>query len=142
MLGIFYYAKQRVFSYRFNAWYKTVLQQLFSDHCNLEQKCKKSFHLYLNEHILGALTIEFLLIKRYSLCQKLVKFVWAYLNILIYLGQLSRISSHLLKWYCECWFFKTYLLFVVISHLRKVDALSLSIIISKPLIFRYLDMTS
>ena len=64
MLGIFYYAKQRVFSYRFNAWYKTVLQQLFSDHCNLEQKCKKSFHLYLNEHILGALTIEFLLIRK------------------------------------------------------------------------------
>ena len=61
MLGIFYYAKQRVFSYRFNVWYKTVLQQLFSDHCNLEQKCKKSFHLYLNEHILCALTIEFLL---------------------------------------------------------------------------------
>ena len=61
MLGIFYYAKQRVFSYRFNVWYKTVLQQLFSDHCNLEQKCKKSFHLYLNEHTLCALTIEFLL---------------------------------------------------------------------------------
>ena len=55
MLGIFYYAKQRVFSYRFNAWYKIVLQQLFGDHCVWEQKMWKKFSLIFEWTHIGCL---------------------------------------------------------------------------------------
>lgn len=53
--------------------------KLFYNNCLVitaiwNKNVKKSFHLYLNEHILCALTIEFLLEEKNSLCQKLVKF--------------------------------------------------------------------
>ena len=77
MLGIFYYAKQRVFSYRFNAWYKIVLQQLFSDHCNLEQKYKKVFtYIWISTYCVPWV-LSFYLIEKIFTLSKLVKFVWA-----------------------------------------------------------------